>query len=440
MRPSWIYSLLVGGVLLFSLSACDDASTVGLGVGPDSLSGGDPATLNITPALDTTTSPPQTGLELQPFNPLVDRGPWRVLVGRVDDPIGGTIEASGYLDVQGRSDFPPEIRNAGSDSLSAQLRFTPTYVHGDTASSVEFRVLNLSEEAEMDQARADTTFPVGSAIARRSIVPTDSLVTIDLPSSWLTSERLDVLRDTSDGGSAFDENFHGFKLVAAEESAVVGFSVSNATLRLIHTPDSTAADYPGIKAFTHIERRNVPDIADYRVLQGGVGIGLTMEWDYSTSPLDTLTRDPLNRAEIFVPIDTSAMEARSGSDSFARPLPKGYRVTAVRAQGSTVCSSIRTIVPLPQDDTRCALPLVPQAIPGAALVSNNTAFPIFETSLRQTPAFTRFRVEVADRRNSPSSRQQTVQLGLPSTIPVLVPMPEAEDTRPPRATLTVTPL
>lgn len=439
MRPSWIYSLLVGGVLLFSFSACDDASTVGLGVGPDSLSGGDPVTLDIPPALDTTTSPPQTGLELQPFSPFGNRGPWRVLVGRVDDPIGGTIEANGYFDVQGRSDLPPEILNADPDSLSAELRFTPTYIHGDTASSVEFRVLNLSEEAKMDQARADTTFPVGSAIARRSIVPTDSLVTIDLPSSWLTSERLGVLRDTSDGGSAFNENFHGFKLVAAEESAVVGFSVGNATLRLIHTPDSTTADFPGLKAFTHVERRNVPDFPNHQVLQGGVGVGLTMNWDFNAPPLDTLNRAPLNRAEIFVPIDTSAMEARSGSDSFARPLPKGYRVTAVRDQGSTVCSRIQTVFPLPQNDTRCALPILPQAIPGAALVPNRPAFPIFETSLRQTPAFTRYRVEVADRETSPS-RSETVQPGLPSTLPVLVPLPEAEDIGSPHATLTVTPL
>lgn len=430
MRRSWIVALLIGGILLFSLPACDDSSTVGLGVGPDSLAGGDPVTLDIVPAFDTSVTSPQTGLELDP-NPFGEQRNWRVLAGRVDDPIGGTIEANGYFDVLGRGDLPPEITNAEPDSLSAQLRFTPTYIHGDSASSVEIRVLNLSEEADMDQARADTTFPAGTEVTRTSILPSDSLVTIDLPSSWLTTEPFEALRDTA-------ESFHGFKLAAVEESAVVGFSVGNAALRLLHTPDSTTADFSGLKASTHIERRNVPDSPDHQVLQGGIGVGLTMNWDFNTSPLDTLTRDPLNRAEIFVPIDTLAMQAQSGSETFVRPLPQGYRITAIRASGPDVptCNDVGA---LPLDETRCAFPLVPQAFSSAALISNNTAFPVFEASLRQTPVFTRFRVEVADRRSSPE-RTQTIQPGLPSTLPVLVPLPDAEDVDPPRATLTVTPL
>ena len=102
----------------------------------------------------------------------------------------------------------------------------------------------------------------------------------------------------------------------------------------------------------------------------------------------------------------------------------------------------------------CILPLDPSAAdPSAALSgalvpddlrSVNAAFTIFEESFRrirngQSPLFTEYRVQVADRESIPGEPGSTIQLGLPSTLPVLVPV-DGEELGPPRATLTVTPL
>lgn len=441
MRLSWLCSFLIGGVLLLLINGCDDSSTVGLGVGPDSLQGGAPVTLDAIPSLDTTQVAPQTGLELRPGIG-VGRDQWRFLVGRVDDPVGGTIEADGSFDILGRSFLPGDVLDADVDSLEAELRLLPTYVHGDTAALVDVRVHTLSQEAEMNGATADTTFAATSEVTSASISPTDSLVTIDLPNSWL-SDNLSVLRDTSDGGSAFQEAFHGFKLaVGSEANAVVGFSSTSVSLRLRHTGTGTSTDYNGFKTFTHVERRNVPPAPpNYVVLQDGVGKSLTMKWDYEANPLDTLKSSPLNRAEIFVPVDTTELKARGGSSTFVRPLAKGFRVLASRRSGadSPTCGSLGT-AEIPSDETQCALPLVGAAAPSAARVTSDASFRIFETSLLSEPVFTTLRVHVADRQTTSIGPNTTIRPGLPSTLPVLIPLEGAADLGQPRATLTVTPL
>ncbi|PSQ67628.1 MAG: hypothetical protein BRD26_10350, partial [Bacteroidetes bacterium QH_1_64_81] len=227
MRSSWLCAVLVGGVALLSLSACSDSTDVGLGVGPDSLSGGQPATLDVEPELDTARTTPITGENVRQV-PI--RNPWRVLVGVVDDPLPGTgeIEAEGYLDVAGRSSLPSEILSANStDSLTAELRLTPNYLHGDSSNALAVEVYDLTEDATMDSARASATFDADemdpASVNASQVNPTDSLVTIKLRESWI-AENLSTLQDTSDDGSAFEENFPGFKIVAPNSQAVVGFS------------------------------------------------------------------------------------------------------------------------------------------------------------------------------------------------------------------------
>lgn len=431
MRFSWLPAVLVGGVLLLSLSSCSDSTDVGLGVGPTP-GGEKPKTLNVDAALDTTQRIPQTGWVA---NPLSQGGSsWRFLVGRVNDPIPGTgaLKAEGYMDVSIPSSLPDRIENENDpDSLTAQLRLSPTYLHGDTASAVQIEVRNLNEESTdttWASRQADDSFPAPTSATQGavSVSPTDSLVTIDLPASWLTPDRLTTLQDTS-------QEFYGFKLTGPDtegENLVVGFSSSSATLRLSHkaNPDSITADYTTVKTFTHIEQVGTPGDPpqNHMLVQDGSGIGLDMSWDFDQPPLDTLRNDPLNAVQIFVPIDSVTMEEESMSESstFARPLPKGHRIFVSRSS---------------EEDA--PLRLIPTAAPGAARVSDDVAFSLFRESLSNDPIFERLKLFVADRENIPSNSDATLNSGLPSTLPVLVQTDSlATGPRPPRATLTVTPL
>ncbi len=459
MRSSWLCAVLVGGVALLSLSACSDSTDVGLGVGPDSLSGGQPITLNVKPELDTARTSPITG-ENGRQAPV--RNTWRVLVGVVDDPLPGTgeIEAEGYLDFAGRSSLPSEIESANSaDSLTAELRLTPSYLHGDSSDAVAPEVYDLTEEATMDSARASASFDADetdlASVNTAQINPTDSLVTVELRESWI-AENLSTLQNTSDDGSAFEEDFPGFKIVAPNSHAVVGFSSFDATLRLTYASesDTATADYSGLKSFTHIAQRGVMEdpSSSHKLLQDGAGVDLTMEWAFGEEELsdeekeegkvDSLRISPLNRAEIFIPVDTSAMKDPSRAN-FVRPLPKGYRIVATRGPDTPPCAAVRLPV-FSEADEACVVLLDPAAAPGAAFAPDNVAFTIFEESFRrvrngQSPIFTEYRVQVADRESTSGDVRSTIQPGLPSTLPVLVPV-DGEDPGPPRATLTVTPL
>ncbi|WP_263788331.1 hypothetical protein [Salinibacter grassmerensis] len=445
MKRSWLPALLVGGALLVSLTACSDSSDVGLGVGSDPLRGGDPVTLDVTPTLDTTRTAPVTGDNARERPPSQDA--WRFLVGSVNDPTEGTgvLETQGYVDFAGRSSFPSEIASADPSSLTAELRLTTDYFHGYSTESMDVEVYDLTSEAEMDSARATAIFdadPSPVSVDTATINPSDSLVTIRLQESWV-SGNIGTLRSTGNDGADFEDAFHGFRIVMPNSEAVVGFSSSTAALRLrtVSSSDTTTADYPGLKTFTHIEQTGAGDPPPgYRLVQDGIGTRLEMEWDFDTNPLDSLESAPLNRAEIFVPNDTSALGTSSG---FERSQPQGYRIVAARASGAPSCSAVRSVVVSDANRT-CALPLVPSAAPAAALVPDNVSSPTFQQSLRrvrngQPPVFTTFRVSVADRENTSVNRAATVQPGLPTTLPALVPV-DGTEPGPPRATLTVTPL
>ena len=449
---SWVCAVLIGGAALLSLSACSDSTDVGLGVGPgsDSLKGGKPVTVDVLPDLDTTRTPPITG---ENFRRASSQSTWRVLTGIVDDPIPGTgtIETEGYVDFAGRRTLPSQIISAdNADSLAAELRLTTNYLHGASGEPMEVKVYNLTAEAEMDSARANAGFDADetdpASVTTAQIIPTDSLVTIELRQSWI-DEHLTTLQDTSDGGSGFEDNFSGFKIIAPNSEAVVGFSAANAALRLTHTPDSVTADYPALKTFTHIEQRNVTASPsdDYELMVGGIGVGLMMNWNFDENPLDSLATAPLNRAEIFVPADTLAMADFPGSN-FVRPLPNGYRVIATRTSDASPCTAVRLPV-FSRTNEACVLPLLPSAPRGVALVSDNVAFPIFQQSFQRvrngrSPLFRTYRVRVADRDSASVDQASTIQPGLPSTLPVLIQRPSSTqgEVAPPRATLTVTPL
>ncbi len=438
MRFSLVCAVLLAGSLL-SLTACDDSSDVGLGVGPDPLEGGEPKTLEVSPdSQSVTTDPPVTGRSLE-------QGTWRFLTGRVEElpqtENDYTVHAEGYVDFLGRTSLPDEIGTANAEDLSAELRLTRNYLHGDTTSALDVRVYDLTEEAEMSQATADTTFSAeAEPILSTSISPTDSLVTIDLPSEWI-EEHLDVLQNTADGGGAFSEDFHGFKLNASQGNVVVGFSSTAATLRLTHEADSVSTDFQGIKSFTHVDPSNFSFSSDdYWLLQDGIGRGFSMGWNFDAPPLDTLKNAPLNRAEIFVPIDSTELASTVDNPHFVRPSAQGFRIIATRTSEASSCSEFGSFA---ISETDCVLPLIPQEAPNAARVGNDIAFPIFQESLLEEPVFSQYRVEIADRTSTNIEPRATINPGLPSVLPVLIPKPNPGDegsVTGPRAILTITQL
>lgn len=438
--------LLLSGALLLSLSACSDPTGVGGDLGGGSLDQADPQSVDAVPSsFGTTAAPSQTGFDFSSED--ASNRSWRFLAGAVNDPISGVIEAEGYIDFLGTEDRPLSVETADVASLDAELRLTPTYLHGDTISTLNLNLYTLGSEVEMHRLPADTSFAPGTQLsppeeAGTSYLtrPGDSLVTLSLPDSWIEDHLQALKADT------FGADVNGFILraanrspTAAQRQLVAGFDLRSASLRLM-TPSDTV-DFTALKTFTHIERRGSPDVdtSDRTLIQDGVGTGLSMTWDFERPPLDSLKNTPLNRVDVTVPIDTTTMEASLAEAplTFSRPQVNLYKMTALRTDGADECRQFG-FLELRDNSEICRLPTNPSFAPNEARLRSQAAFDIFERSLFETPPFTTFRVEIANQPN-PSS-QNRPRRGLPSTVPVLVRTASPDTSALPRVTLTVTPL
>ncbi|MCS4121456.1 hypothetical protein [Salinibacter ruber] len=437
MRSSWLPALLVGGALLVSLTACSDSSDVGLGVG-SGLGDEEFSTIDVTPTVRDTTVVPITG-DNQQQRP--SRNEWRFLIGEVNDPIEGTgtVTTEGYVDFAGLDDLPAAIDTADAEDLTAELRLTTSYFHGYSTESMEVKVYDLTEEADMDSARAtadilseDEVESSPASVVSSQIDLSESedstTVTIELRAGWI-ADHPSVLNPGNDG-SNFEENFHGFRIEAPDSRAVVGFSSSAAALRLrtvSSSNDTTTADYSGLKTFTHIERTGAGDgrTSGHRLIQGGVGKGLAMEWNFRTDPLDSLRSTPLYGAKIFVPNNASTVETPS---NFERPRPQGYSIIATRPEDEPLSEEFRGTGIFAISGRDYALPVALSDASTGAFVGDNVSLPIFLQSLQRVrngrpPVFTTFGVSISGRASTSP----------PTTLPVLVPV---DGTNPLRATLT----
>jgi hypothetical protein len=414
--------------------SCSDPASVGAGLGPDSLSGGDPETRNIVPSsLDTARVPPLTGFVGSPLDQ--DRT-WRFLTGTVDDPLAGPVEAAGYVDFFGTEDRPSTFADLPADAFEVELRLRRSYLHGDTTSTLAVQLYDLAEDADMARAPADTAFPAEATPVRAetySVAPTDTLVSLSLPDEWV-EEHIATLKDSA----RFDDgSFDGFRLTATSGNVVVGYEHGSATLRM--ASESDTVNFEAEKTFTRIEGGPPPTLAENRLLlRDGVGTGLTMAW--ADGRIDSLAEANvlLNRAEISVPVDTSLLRPPEGSN-FVRPLPSGYRLLATRIEDGPSCSALR-LFELPDLSGQCIFPTVPEWVPVAARPVADRAFTVFDRWFVDGPPLSRFRVELTARAGESPSGRQTALRGLPSTTPVVIrtDAPDVEDL--PRAILTVTPL
>ena len=426
-------AVFVCGVLLWAVAGCDDPSTVGVGVGPDSLRGGTPVTLDVGAASQRIMAAPS------PTGNQGSNAVWRMLVGTVDDPLTGPLTADAYVDVRSPVVLPDTVLNAPPESLDVELTLQPSYVHGDTTSTVTFAVLDVDDEMEVVGATSDQTFPAspirdagGQAVTTAFTANRDSVISIPLPQQWV-ADNVDVLKDTTDGGRAFADAFHGFRLEARGGNAIVGFNRSSTALEIQRADGDLSSQFTALKQFTHVARTGEkPTVDDRFIAVDGLGETFAFTFNFDAPPLDTLSGAFVNRASIIAPVDTTAWTEMRPAD-FVRPRSGlGFRTVARLSDTlNAACSDVN--VPALSDST-CAVPMVSQAAPGAALTDLNVSLRVFRQSLLSSPVFSNYRLEIAANQNT----QNTLSLGLPSTLPVVYYRPSPASLDSTRATITVT--
>lgn len=307
---------LVSGILLLSLAACDDSSTVGLGVGPDTLAGGTPEVFNAFPdpfeIREGADEPPITSNT----RPSPQNG-HRILAGTVTDPLAGTITTRGHIDF-GRASGVSSVRTI----VSVDLLLEPEYRYGSTTDAQTVTVHNAIDEIR-DSLRANSTaLSVGSEITSGTFMSEDTLVTIPMPESWITANRGDLLNVSDDDESGFDAQFRGLIVAPSSGNHVMGFDRSSSRLRMIAEDaggDRDTLEYFGSKSFTYIERSGSPTPpAGTELFVDGFGQELATNIDFDGPPFDELGVVPINRAEFVISIDSMALE-QSSPANFVRP-------------------------------------------------------------------------------------------------------------------------
>ncbi len=283
-------------LLVLLLSACDNPT----GVGSELLGeqGGDPVEIQFVPVeMSTSVETDVTG----------GSGPLqRMLVGVTEDADLGQIRATGHMDfVAPASALSADF--SGNAVTSATLYLDRGYVYGDTTSSITVRLDDLGDEWTATEAKADTTFPVGSFAAEHTFGSTTALVGVPLPADWVARW------DAALRSSSFSDDFHGFRIEAVSGDAVAGFDQYGSFLQAVAGGDTVY--FPASR--THSTLRFQEPFSppqDAVVLQDGRGMGTVLRFEIEDDRLDVAA---LSRARLEIPFDsTLSSDAPSG---YVRP-------------------------------------------------------------------------------------------------------------------------
>lgn len=294
MRPICCYLL---SSLLFLAACTDPTSDVGL----DLL--GDSVNLHVKTLLSTSFSP----------SSLVDitgAAP-RVLVGAADDPLTGQIEASGFLD------FAGQFSGAPSDAISAvQLRLARNYDYGDTTGVLQFSLHQVLAEWDQSGLKANTALTIGPEIINVNVTTRDTLITVDLPLSWIDANE-NLLRSDN-----FGSEFYGFAFLDNGSEQVAGFNSASTTLVATSTAGPTT--FTVSSTYTKIDRKTEPDPPDDLVLfQDGAGPAISLDFNLNAYFFD----QSINGAVLTFSADTIASQDTPAN--FVRPLSDRLQLVAV---------------------------------------------------------------------------------------------------------------
>ncbi len=234
----------------------------------------------------------------------------RVLVGAADDPLTGQVEASGFLD------FAGQFSGASSDAISeVQLRLARNYDFGDTTGVFQFSLHQVLTEWDQSGLKADTVLTIGPEIINVNVTTRDTLITIDLPTTWIDANE-SVLRSDN-----FGSEFYGFALVDNDSEQVAGFNSVSTTLVVTSTSGPTT--FIVSSTYTKIERKTEPDPPNDLVLfQDGAGPAIALDFE-----LEDFSNLPINGAVLTFSANTVA--SQNAPPNFVRPLSRRLQLVAV---------------------------------------------------------------------------------------------------------------
>ncbi len=311
MKPSRFLSLIVAATMLIG---CDDPSN--LGVDLVDTSTGTPEVVRIsTSGVTTARTRDITG------------NARRSLIGRVVDPVAGTLAASAGLDFASPVTLSDNFK--AGPVTDAELRLVRTYRYGDTTSTLDINLRSIDVEWIASGSDSKTEIPFGALITTTSLSPQDSLVRVPLPPAWI--EANDALLRSAN----FITDFQGFYVEAAGGNVIVGFSSQTSSMRVVSGADTV--DFVVSRNLTRVVRSSpaVPP-PGLSLMQDGVGEGLEVAFDYEESAARGAV---LSRAVLRVALDSVSAPPPV---HFVRPRPSQVDLAGVTTDSLVFTLAVST--------------------------------------------------------------------------------------------------
>jgi len=289
------------------LSGCDDPSAVGIGLIDDQ---GLPKVVRLpADSLLPTLQVDRTG------------NTTKLLAGRVEDPLLGTHVAWGFVDFS-------MTRRPDTTIRSVILELPRNYRYGDTLATLTLALHDMPEEWPYLGVPADTTLTLGPLIRTFTLSSTDTLVRVELPTSWIAAN------DTTLRSTTFTTSFHGFALTPGEGNAIWGFRATGIRLVVITATDTLQLS--SSKWLTTLQHPTPPQLpANRLLLQDGSGMVVRLHFPFTA---DSVHHAGLHAAVLEVPLDTLTL--RQLPPHFSRPAPPIVRLVGVDAAGNVPLSSL----------------------------------------------------------------------------------------------------
>ncbi|MCS7081634.1 MAG: hypothetical protein RML47_08200 [Bacteroidota bacterium] len=257
--------LLIPSLALVALPGCDVVNETGTEVQPASDRVQPQAQAVEASALRPVSARPLTGQASV------------LLVGRLEHPLTGALEAQAYLSLE----YPTVVLpNLADYQLRAELRLVRQATYGDTTGTLRLRLRLLTQPWSDARFRADTTLPAGEVVGLSAPFSSrDSLVRIPLSASWTA-----LFQAAASSEAEFTSRIHGFALELLEGQAAVGFNAARSFVRIWYSREGVRDSLSLlIKGRANAVRRLSP-APPSALIQGGVGSRVLASFSPSLPP------------------------------------------------------------------------------------------------------------------------------------------------------------